>query len=184
MRIFVAIELEPPIKQALEDVVRKLKRTGADVRWVDGRGMHLTLKFLGEIAEAEVPSIEQAVKDATSAHGRFPLILRGTGTFPSGKSPRVLWVGVTEEAGLMELQKAVEARLEAAGYPREGRPFHPHLTLGRVKSPSRLGEALAQLEKCRETVFGEMTAAKIALVESRLGPHGAEYRVVSEFALG
>jgi 2'-5' RNA ligase len=184
MRTFVAIDLEPELKRALEDLVRKLKRTGADVRWVDGRGMHLTLKFLGEIDQAAVPDVDQAVKAAASGSGRFPLILRGTGTFPPGKSPRVLWAGVAEEPALMHLQKAVEARLEAAGYPSEDRPFHPHLTLGRVKGPSRLREALAELERHEGAVFGEMTAGKVALVESLLGPRGAEYRIVSEFTLG
>jgi 2'-5' RNA ligase len=184
MRTFVAIDLEPGLKRALEDLVRTLKRTGADVRWVDGRGMHLTLKFLGEIDEAAVPAVGQAVKTATSGRGRFPLVLRGTGAFPPGKSPRVLWVGVAEEPALMDLQKAVEARLEAEGYPREERPFHPHLTLGRVKGPSRLREALVELGRYEGTVFGEMTAGKVALIESRLGPRGAEYRVVAEFELG
>jgi 2'-5' RNA ligase len=184
MRTFIAIDLEPGLKRALEDLIRKLKRTGADVRWVDARGMHLTLKFLGEVEAAAIPDLEQEVRQASSVHTRFPLVLRATGTFPDGKSPRILWAGVAEEPALMSLQKAIEAGLEKRGFPAEARPFHPHLTLGRVKSAAHVHEAAAELEKYRDTVFGEMTARTVTLFESVLKPQGAEYKVVAEFELG
>ncbi|HYA48239.1 MAG TPA: RNA 2',3'-cyclic phosphodiesterase [Burkholderiales bacterium] len=183
MRTFVAIDLEAGLKQALEDLIRKLKRTGADVRWVDARGMHLTLKFLGEVEAAAIPGVEQAVKEACSSHAPFPLILRATGTFPAARNPRVLWVGVAEEPTLMSLQRAAEAGLERLGFPAETRPFHPHLTLGRVKGQARVREATAELDNYHDTVFGEMTARTLTLFESILKPQGAEYRVVAEFAL-
>lgn len=183
MRTFIAIDLDPELKKALQDLVLKLKRTGADIRWVNFHGMHLTLKFLGEVGQDKLPAVENVLKEAAAASSRFPLVLMGTGTFPGGKSPRVIWAGFKEDPALLSLQKAVEDGLEREGFPREEREFHPHMTLGRVKSPSRVREALVELEKYRETSFGEMTARKVTLFESVLKPQGAEYRAVSEFEL-
>lgn len=183
MRIFIAIDLDSELKKTLQDLVLKLKKTGADIRWISFQGMHLTLKFLGEVGQDSIPAVENVLRTAASGHSRFPLALRGTGTFPGGKSPRVLWIGVKEEPALMDLQKEVELGLEKEGYPLEERPFHPHLTLGRVKSPSRVREAVLELEKFRDTVFEEMTVRKVTLFESILRPQGAEYRAVSEFDL-
>ncbi len=183
MRTFVAIDLEPELKKSLQDLVLKLKKTGADVRWVNFPGMHLTLKFLGEIEGGRVAAVEAALRKAASGFSKFALALRGTGTFPEGRNPRVLWVGIKDEPGLMALADEIEKRLEAEGFPRETRPFHPHLTIGRVKSPSGIQAAVRELERYRETSFGEMAAEKVALFESILNPQGAEYRVVSEFGL-
>jgi 2'-5' RNA ligase len=181
MRTFIAIDLDPELKRTLQDLILKLKRTGADVRWVSSQGMHLTLKFLGEIGEDRVPAVESVLRGAAAASSSFPLVLQGTGTFPGGKSPRVIWAGFKEEPALLALQKAVEDGLEREGFPREEREFHPHLTLGRVKSPSRIREALLELEEYRGALFGEMTAGKLTLFESILKPQGVEYRAVSGF---
>jgi 2'-5' RNA ligase len=183
MRTFVAIDLDPELKKALQDLVLKLKKTGADVRWVNFHGMHLTLKFLGEVEQDSVPAVENVLRTAASGHARFPFVLEGTGTFPEGKSPRVLWVGVRKEPVLLDLQFEIEAGLEKEGYPSEERAFHPHLTLGRVKSSLRVREAVAELAKYREAPLGEMTARKVTLFQSILKPEGAEYRVVSEYEL-
>jgi 2'-5' RNA ligase len=183
MRIFVAIDLDPTLKRKLEDLARTLKRTGADVRWADGRGMHLTLKFLGEVGPEAVPAVVEALRKTVSVQARFRLALRGTGTFPEGRAPRVLWVGVEEAPPLMGLQKAVESALESQGFPAEARPFHPHLTLGRVKGPARVADAVAELGRHAADAFGDMEAAKLTLFESVLRPQGADYRVVAEFEL-
>jgi 2'-5' RNA ligase len=183
LRVFVAIDLEPELKKALQDLVMRLKKTGADVRWVNFSGMHLTLKFVGEIAEGDLPAVQTVLRDLTRECAGFPLALRGTGTFPESRSPRVLWVGVKEEPGLMALAEEIEKRLAAEGFPPENRPFHPHLTLGRVKSASGIQATLRELEKYREAPLGEMAARKVTLFESVLKPEGAEYRVVSEFEL-
>jgi len=183
MRAFIAVDLDPALKSSLRDLILRLGKTGADVRWAGASGMHLTLKFLGEIEPDQVPAVEAAVRTAAAAAPRFPLVLAGTGTFPGAGNPRVLWAGFREAPALMSLQRAIEDGLEAAGFPREERDFHPHLTLGRVKSQTRVREALLELEKFRETLFGEMTAAKVTLFESVLKPQGAEYRLVAEFDL-
>ena len=183
MRTFIAIELDQPLKDRLGELVRGLKRTGADVRWTGPAGMHLTLKFLGEIGEKDAAAVEEVLKGAGAVHARFPLTVQGTGFFPPGRNPRVLWVGVKEESGLTALAMHLETGLERLGYPRESRDFHPHLTLGRVRGPSRLGEVLVELEKDRDTVFGGMTASKVTFFESILKPDGAVYRALAEVEL-
>lgn len=183
MRTFIAIDLEPGLKTALQDLVRKLKRTGADVRWTRTEGLHLTLKFLGEINPEELDKVKAVMGSIAGRHPSFPLKLSGTGAFPNERSPRVLWVGFAAEPALLGLQEDLERGLGSAGFPREERPFKPHLTLGRVKGPSRIREAVQAMSGERPEGWSGMTVRKVTLFESRLHPDGAEYRVIAETEL-
>ena len=183
MRTFIAIDLEPGLKSALQDLIRKLKRTGADVRWTRTEGLHLTLKFLGQVVPEELDKVKEAVRSIAGRHRPFPLKFSGTGAFPNESAPRVLWVGFAAEAALLELQADLERGLESAGFPREDRPFKPHLTLGRVKGPSRVREAVQALSGESTEDWSGMTVRKVTLFESRLHPDGAEYRVIAETEL-
>lgn len=185
MRAFAAIDLAPELKIALETLIRDAGKGAKGVKWTRPEGMHLTLKFLGSISDAEVESAKTLLKDIAGRHRPFALELEGTGTFPPGerKSPRVLWAGVREAPELMALQNDFENGFETIGIPREDRAFHPHLTLGRVKSPVGLDAALHELEKYRTKGFGRMTVLRIALFESLLGPGGAEHRKLEEAEL-
>ena len=183
MRTFIAVELDEDIKRALQRLLGTLQKSGADVRWVNSQGMHLTLKFLGEVDADGITSVKEILKTVSSRHSRFSLVIKGTGTFPGGKNPRVLWVGIEADPELPALQEDLETELQRAGFPREDRAFHAHLTLGRVRSSQRIREAVAELEKRQEINFGAMTALKVTLFQSILKPQGAEYKVVEEFAL-
>ena len=183
MRAFIAIDLEPGIKEALLALVRDLKATRADVRWAAAAGMHLTLKFLGPVDEGQAARVKDVLSKVAGRHGPFRLELRGTGAFPGERSPRVLWVGFADEPALAALQSDLEASLVPEGFEREERDFRPHLTLGRVKGPQRLAQAMTELAKHREESFGAMTAARLTLFESLLRPEGAEYRTVFEVSL-
>ena len=183
MRAFVAIDLDPGIRGAVQALIGRLEATRADVRWAGPAGLHLTLKFLGEIDEAAFKRAQAVLGRVASRHRAFPLVAQGTGVFPGERNPRVLWIGFAAEPGLAALQDELERTLETEGFPREDRPFRPHLTLGRVKGPVRIADALAELLRRRDEVFGRMTADSIALFESRLGPAGADYRIVAEARL-
>jgi 2'-5' RNA ligase len=184
MRAFIAIDLDQSIKSELSALVSRLARSRAEVRWVKLQGMHLTLKFLGEVsADSEVPRLEKALRAAVQGTEKFELTLSGTGAFPDLRRPRVLWVGVEPCPALDSLQGRVESFLEKEGFLREERPFKPHLTLGRVKGRSGLEAALAELRKNETRTFGSMTVSRLSLFESRLKPDGAEYRVVSEIPI-
>lgn len=186
MRAFVAVDLVPDLKITLEVLIRNVGKGAKGVKWTRPEGMHLTLKFLGSITDAEVESAKILLRDIAGRHHPFGFDLEGTGTFPPGgpKSPRVLWAGVRETPELMALQKDFEDGFETMGIPREDRAFHPHLTLGRVKSSVGLDAALRELEKYKTTGFGRMTVCRIALFESLLGPGGAEHTILEEADLG
>lgn len=187
MRTFIAIDLDKEIKKNLLSFISeldKLTREGRSIRWVKPEGMHLTLKFLGEITGEKVREIENILKAITGKYKSFVLNFKGTGSFPPGsRNPRVLWVSIEEVETLKALQLHLEGELEKLGFPREGRKFHPHLTLGRVKIPSHIRETLSLLEKNKDTNFGEMQAKKLTFFQSILKPSGAEYSALSEFEL-
>jgi len=184
MRTFIAIDLDQKIKERLYFLLFELKKVSQNIKWVKKEGMHLTLKFLGEIREEKITEIEAVLRSLTQNYSPFPLCLHGTGTFPPGKkNPRVVWVGVEENRSILSYQASLESELEKLGFAKEKRPFHPHLTLGRVKVPSHLGGLISQLERERETRFGEMIVHNITLFQSILKPTGAEYRALFEFRL-
>jgi 2'-5' RNA ligase len=184
MRTFIAVDLSSEIKDRLSSLIRTLRPLGAAVKWVSRESMHLTLKFLGEIDEQGAEAVRAMLSTSLSGIGPIPLACRGTGYFPPGsKSPRVLWAGIEAAPALARLQENVESGCVRLGFPREERPFQPHLTLGRVKSPSRLAPLLAEFERRREEDFGRMEAQRLTFFRSRLNPSGAEYSVLAEFPL-
>ncbi len=184
MRTFIAIDLDDGIKKELTALVEEFRPLGKNVRWVSLAGMHLTLKFLGEIAAPASQEVCRTVEQIAGRHPAFPLVLKGTGVFPPGRrDPRVLWVGVAENPSLVGLQADVERGLEELGWEKEKREYHPHLTLGRVKFPSRLDALLAEFEKNRDRSFGGMQVLRVTFFQSTLKPSGAEYSVLAEFRL-
>lgn len=184
MRTFIAIDLDSEIKTTLIQLIKELDIGNRSIKWVTEQGMHLTLKFLGEIGREKVAGIEDVLRRISEKYEPFFLKFKGTGSFPPGKKiPSVLWVGIEQEESLERLQSELEAELEKLGFPREKRKFHPHLTLGRVKAPSGLGQTLSLLEKYKDQSFGEMRVKKITFFLSTLRPTGAEYSILSEFGL-
>lgn len=184
MRTFIAIDLDSQLKKNLAALIDELRPNGKNVRWVSAEAMHLTMKFLGEIADRDVARTASTLENIVKNHKPFLLKLLGTGWFPPGrKDPRVLWVGVQGDPSLKVLQEDTESAMERLGFAREKREFHPHLTLGRVKFPSRFEPLLLELEKRQNAAYGEMQVRKITFFKSTLKPSGAEYSVLSEFQL-
>ena len=183
MRLFVALLLEPAWLEVLEAVQKRLKaldRTSS-VRWTDPRSIHLTLKFLGEVDEERRQELVQALAEAVEGRGAPILGLGGLGGFPNRKRPRVLWVGLKEEGRLLPpLQAAVESAAATLGWEREGRPFQPHLTVGRVRDfgghSSRVPqELLDAITDDPITQQAAMPQPRVALMQSHLSPQGARY---------
>lgn len=185
MRTFIAIELDAPIKDSLSAFLKTLDTGSKSIRWVKPQGMHLTLKFLGETQERTVAQLRDVLDRWMKDYPSFLLRLRGTGSFPPGsKYPRVLWVGVDHDETLQKIQTRLENELEKLRFPKEKRKFHPHLTLGRIKSPHNLGPVLTLFRDQEQNDFGEMMVNKITFFQSILKPTGAEYLVLSEHKLG
>jgi len=184
MRTFIAIDLDEEIKKAISEFIRKLDRGDKHIRWIKPQGMHLTLKFLGDITKEKLADVKSVLSKTAKDHRPFQLSVKGTGTFPPGKKlPRVLWIGVKEDQTLLEIQSRLESDLERFHFPKEQRKFHPHLTLGRVKNPYHIESVLAVLDKNKEREFGDMSVSRITLFLSTLKPTGAEYTKLSEHTL-
>jgi 2'-5' RNA ligase len=182
MRTFIALDLSPEIKARLAELLSRMTSLGGDIKWVSRESMHLTLKFLGEIDDLRAKAVEELLQNVSQKYDPMPLACRGTGSFPAGsKRPRVLWVGVEAPPALGLLEEDIEGGCEKLGFERESRPFRPHLTLGRVRSPAGIGRVVQEFGTSSETFFGEMVAGRVAFFESRLKPSGAEYRILREF---
>jgi 2'-5' RNA ligase len=182
VRVFVALDLPAHAKEALRETVRELAAAlPAGIRWVNPSGIHLTLKFLGDVDTGRVDDLLTAMGKASSSFelSSFPLRLSGLGVFPSAREPRVLWAGVNGDlAALRRLQALVDDALSELGFDKEQRPFRPHLTLGRVR------DRVSQPERRRiEEVMGQAQLAgvvgweaqQIHLIRSTLTSNGAIY---------
>ena len=182
MRTFVAIDLAPDLKITMEALIRNINKSARGIKWTNSAEMHLTLKFLGDIPQEKAGDLIVLLKTIAEKHSTFPLQIKGTGTFPPGRKrgTRVIWAGITETPELMALQEGMEEGFERIGFPREDRPFHPHLTLGRVKSTDGIEPVLDELDKYLETDFGGMMVNRIRFFESVLKPDGAHHSVLAE----
>jgi 2'-5' RNA ligase len=184
LRAFIAVSLPEFVLQAMVNAQEDLKGSGLKIRWVRKEGIHLTVKFLGDIDRPDVGRIHSAMKRATQAFS--PLVLKGEGigVFPDLKRPRVVWVGVSGDVkALRALQGELEDQLDDLGFPREKRSFKGHLTLGRIKGRMdgvKLGEALRALGGFRTEPF---TVQSVVLFQSDLRPDGAVYSRLAEATL-
>ncbi len=185
LRTFLAIELPESILKRIGEVQRDLKSSRADVRWASPENIHLTLKFFGNIEESEIDSIVKSIEEPVRTTSPIFITVRGMGAFPGLKNPRVIWVGLHDERKvLVSLQKRLEGELEKIGFPPEGRPFRPHLTLGRTRSNRGKDELVKGMERYREEEFGNFQVEKVVLFKSDLKPEGPIYTALREVKLG
>lgn len=179
MRMFVAVPFPTQLKAKLAALQQEFRHLPLAAAWVHEAGFHLTLKFLGEVKSTQIAPILSCITHAAQGFHPFSITLRGVGVFPHESSPRVLWVGIEDETGLLkQVQQTLEARLAQIGFPPDGRPFAPHLTLARLKRIAHRSEWLASLETHREAMLGELEVNRLELMESQLHPSGARYSVV------
>ena len=184
MRAFIAIDFDKEIKDTISSLIQQCDTGDKNIRWVKTQGMHLTLKFLGEVSEDKITQVKSVLANIVKDYPSFQLSLKGTGSFPPGaRHPRVIWIGIDLNETLQNIQTRLENELHKIRFPKEKRIFHPHLTLGRVKGPQNLGTVMESLEQHNETDFGKMTVNKLILFKSTLKPTGAEYTKLSEFYL-
>jgi 2'-5' RNA ligase len=180
MRLFVALEIPSTVRENLADLVKALRAVSPQTRWVHPENLHVTLKFIGEVAEAKLGVIRSAL---AGVHSDQPAILefRGLGFFPNEEHPRVFWARIEASANLKTLATDIDNVTERLGIPREYRPFSPHLTLARFEPP-RVPEKLrvAILEHAAHN-FGSLRTNQFHLIESKLKASGAEYTTVESF---
>lgn len=174
MRLFAALPLPSDARAPLVGAMEALRREGWPVRWVDPSLLHLTLKFYGEVPDERAAAIAEALDAATDRMPAVLLVVTGVGTLPRGRGARVIVADLAPEPALELLQHRVEMAGKSIGIPVEGRPFRPHLTLGRVRQGERL-PAAARARVAAEPAALTAVADAVELFESRTGPAGPQY---------
>lgn len=183
MRLFIAVNLPADERQRLSSLLARLAQIAPDVRWVPADSLHITLKFLGEVAADDVAALCAALHDAAAGVAPFRLELRDFGAFPSPSRPQVFWIGIHAASALMKLQERVERATEPLGYAREARGYMPHLTVGRTRKDARIDRA--QMDRLSEqAVYNSVIdVASVELMRSHLGPRAARYEVLETAGL-
>ena len=185
LRTFIALPLPDEWIGQLGATIADLSRAlPHGVRWVSPDGIHLTLKFLGATDSRMVPRILDAIVENFADTSSPLLSLSVLGTFPGGRNPRVIWAGVSGGAeGLEDLHRRAEQAVSGLGWSTDGRPFRPHLTLGRVRD--RINGR--QRQAISDTVSGARLPAirswrpdNVRLYRSVLTPRGARYSNLGE----
>ncbi len=182
LRTFIAVDLGKPLRDRLVSLQESLARSGAAVKWVEVENLHVTLLFLGEVDERELPPLCRAVSVVCGRHDRFDLSVQTVGCFPNPRRPRVVWAGVgLGGPELITLHDALEPPLQELGcYRREERQYTPHITLGRVKSDSSPDElAAALVKKAKWNAGSEIEVQEVVVMSSQLTKQGPEYTVLS-----
>jgi 2'-5' RNA ligase len=174
VRAFIAVDLCAEVHQAVLRLKTELAQVRSDVRWVRDDGLHATMKFLGSLPAKRLDEVRDALTGALAPISRFAMQVRGLGAFPSIERPRVVWVGL-EGASLAELARAIDAALAPLGFPREARPFHPHVTLGRVGGSRGWVAVERILKRHWADEFGVSPVSTVTTYRSELRPGGAVY---------
>lgn len=190
-RTFIAIELNDDARSALQRRIARLGRSLPTIRWADPASLHLTLAFLGELDDAQLADATSAACDAASAHASSPftLSLGELGTFGPRRAPRVIWTSVTgDTSALLALQQRLVDALSARSFPREERPFSPHLTLARLKQPLP-PDSLSQLDALQRAPIPRAERVTfrvdhIAVMKSELLRSGALYTRLATCLIG
>ncbi|MFN2166493.1 MAG: RNA 2',3'-cyclic phosphodiesterase [Anaerolineae bacterium] len=184
VRAFTAIELPDPVRDALVRVQGKLKRAHARVGWTAPDNLHLTLVFLGDIPADRIEAAAEALDAAAGTIPPFRFQAAGLGAFGSPHRPRVVWAAIPDPPpALMALHQALCDRFGEAGFAREDRPFHPHVTLGRVRGPQGVTQLTSAMASANNSEFGEVSVHRVVLMHSRLAAQGPRYTIMRESPL-
>jgi len=182
MRLFIAVDLDDKLKTNVLNVQNRIRQSGADVKFVEPENLHFTLKFLGEVEEAELPEIEKRISDVLEGVKRFVIKIEGFGYFGSPGYIRTLWLDVKD--GKEQLQGIAESLNRALDYIRhEKRKSNVHLTIGRVKSAKNKDALIHEIEALRNVKIGEMKVKTVKLKQSILTKQGPVYKDVKVFDL-
>ncbi len=183
LRLFIALETPGTVREALGRVLAELRRADADVRWEADQKLHATVKFLGDTPEARVEAVVTGLERAACSTGPLTITYKDLGFFPTPRLPRIIWAGINEPTGALKGFHALsEASMRTLGYPEESRPFHPHVTLGRIRGPRGIDALRARVETC---TFDQppITLHEVALIRSDLRPSGSVYTTLKRIFL-
>ncbi|MCL5103722.1 MAG: RNA 2',3'-cyclic phosphodiesterase [Armatimonadetes bacterium] len=185
IRTFVAVLIDEGIRRRIAEVQEQLKKFAVGVKWVAPENLHITLKFLGDVREDELPRVHAAVGDAVKGMPRFEMSFGGLGAFPNLARARVVWVGIEDgREELRELAARVDENLAKLGFEKEDRPFRAHVTIGRVKDGGSVSGLALGIEEIDARELGSQQVLSVAVMESELSGKGPVYSPLSESKLG
>ena len=174
MRLFAALEIPSGVRANLADLLKELREISSAPRWVRPANLHVTLKFIGEVAPEKFDPIRAGLA-SVRCDSPVTLEFRVLGFFPNEKRPRVFWAGMVASPNLKVLSADIDSATEKLGIPREKRPFTPHLTLARFQPPGLLEKLRLPIQENLTREFGSLKTRQFHLIESKLKPAGAEY---------
>jgi RNA 2',3'-cyclic 3'-phosphodiesterase len=184
VRLFVALDLPAEVRRELQELIERLRKVCPEARWVRPEGIHITLKFIGQVDPAKAELIHRVLK-AIRSGSPVEMRFRGMGFFPNERRPRVVWCGVEGSRNLPELAADIEAAVEPLGIAREARPFTPHLTLARIDAEkvrrAHIEKLVEAAKKFESTTVGSAGETEFHLYESVTKPSGAEYKRLQSF---
>ena len=184
MRTFIAFDLTEETKQGLTSLQSELKKSQADVKWVEPKNIHLTLKFLGEISEQQVDQVREVLNKISSHFKPYEITLSGVGAFPKLEHPRVVWVGI--DSGKNETKRiagVLSAELEKVGFQKEDREFKSHLTIGRVRGSKNKDTLKSTIQSISFAPQSKIPVNHITLYQSTLTPQGPIYTPLHKSSL-
>jgi len=184
MRLFAAIDVPESVRSELGELSACFRRHGADIKWTQPHQFHLTIKFLEEVPDGALEGLQRALSEAASGIKPFLVRLAAIGGFPDLRKPKILWVGADQGRDRMEeLFKNIEEALEKEGFERESRPFHAHLTLGRVRGTGGLDPLIGEIKWRNFVSAHRFETDRLMLYRSTLGPGEAVHEVIAHFPL-
>ena len=180
MRLFVALDFPDSVREEIRGLIARLRPHARGARWARPEGMHVTLKFVGQVEPKRLDAIAAALALVRS-NAPVDMRFRGLGFFPSDRRPRVLWCGIEASANLAPLAADIERAVEPLGIPSETRDFVPHLTLARFDSPRAAGKLAEIAAQMQSIDLGSARESVFHLYESVTKPSGAEYSRLRSF---
>lgn len=183
IRTFLAIDLPKGILNQIGSLQYRLRSSlEGMIRWTKPDRMHLTIKFFGNLSEADIKNLSHILEKQVKGIKPFSLKVETIGVFPSLSRPRVLWLGIVNDDGkLVTIQNDIENELASNGFPKEERPYRPHLTLGRMKTERRIEGLDRTIEENKSFSAGDFEAKGLSLYRSDLQPGGPVYTRLGYF---
>lgn len=180
-RGFIAIDIKATPQIIMFE--KELEKTGADVKLVDPKNIHITIKFLGDTDENDINTIEQSIKESVLIIKPFPITLKGTGVFPNHNYIKVIWIGIIDNGIIETIGHTIDKKLKPLGFKKEHRGFSPHLTVGRVKTARNKNQLVKVIENYQTVEFTVQDIQSITLKQSELTPTGPIYTTLREISL-
>ena len=185
VRLFVGIRpamvTVARLGEVAEALARRAKTAGVGIRWLPPASYHVTLKFLGQARPEVIPAVIDAARAAAAGAAPFTFATARLGAFPSREKATVVWAGVEGTEPMAKLVRALDAEMSGLGFPSEKRPFHGHVTIGRLRTPGRVSDVLLPFA---EQAFSETRVHSFTIFESVTKPTGSEYKEVARIELG